>query len=272
MKRIFLTILPVLALVSVAPAQTNTGLVIRSDGALLPTNAVGVIINALGLQPWMTNTNTPLFLPPIVAPTLPVKDTGWFLKFGSVGGIRTMGTDLRIDGHVTFNSPNQVRSQLDIPANPKYAVFTLDLGDNYTDFELKGTTNNWSGGGMVWFYHSPDPQKAVIWQQIWNVRPDVYFTDSQYVKPGDANMNQRTWRKQSATQSIAAMRSNTNSVIGSVTVVIGDTGGAISPTNRSLIFSWCRMTPTGPEADASGRSIWRTARPEWVAEIPIITQ
>lgn len=56
-----------LAAAGLPPAQaqtnaTNTAIMLRNGTNLVPTNAVGVLSNALGLQPWATNTNTPLFV------------------------------------------------------------------------------------------------------------------------------------------------------------------------------------------------------------------
>lgn len=91
----------------------------------------------------------------------------------------------------------------------------------------------------------------------------VFFTDSQYVNPLDPQQNQRTWRKQTSTQSIAAMRSNGNSVIAGVTAVVRDTG-VVNRYNTTLVWSYCRLTPTGYEVDTGGKSIWRTITPKWV--------
>lgn len=146
-----------------------------------------------------------------------------------------------------------------------YAVLDIELGGNYTDFELKASVANWAGGSMVYFYHSPDPSKSTFTSQIWSVRPDVFFTDSQYTNVGDPQQNQRTWRKQSATQSIAAMRTHAQSVIPSVTIVVRDMG-VINRYNTALVWSYCRITPTGYEVDTAGRSIWHTITPKWISQ------
>lgn len=145
----------------------------------------------------------------------------------------------------------------------QYPTFTIPLGGNYTDFELKATTVNYVGGAMVYFYHSPDPQKSAIPQQIWTNRPDVFFTDSQYVKPGYPEENQRAWRRQSTTQSIAAMRTNGNSRISAAIITVRDLG-TINPGNAALVWSYCRMTSTGYEEDPGGKSIWTPIVPTWI--------
>lgn len=162
---------------------------------------------------------------------------------------------------------------LDARYAPKegFAVFNIPLGGNYTDFELKATTMNYATNGanpsgMVYFYHSPDPGKASIPEQIWSTQPGVFFTDSQYVNGTNAPMNQRTWRKQSSSQSIAAMRANGASVIAGVVVSVmpsGPSAAQINATNPALIWSYCRMTPTGYEEDAGGHSVWHPIQPTW---------
>lgn len=147
-----------------------------------------------------------------------------------------------------------------------YATFNIPLGGAYTDFELKASAVNFVGGGMAFFYHSPDPGKSVIPSQIWSTRPDVFFTDSQYVKPGYPEENQRVWRKQDSSHSIADLRTNGNSVIAGVVVVVRDTAGALNSANAALVWSYCRMTPTGYEEDAGGKSIWHPIQPEWIAQ------
>ena len=191
--------------------------------------------------------------------TLRVSGSGTLEVVGNGTLISTLGF-----GTAAFANTGTAAAQL--PNNAQigtYAVFDIELGGNYTDFELKATVANWAGGNMVYFYHSPDPAKTIITGQLWNVQPDVFFTDSQYVNPLDPQQNQRTWRKQTSTQSIAAMRSNGNSVIAGVTVVVRDTG-VINRYNATLVWSYCRLTPTGYEVDTGGRSIWRTITPKWV--------
>lgn len=163
-------------------------------------------------------------------------------------------------GAVTYADAGQAHK-----AMAPYASFDIKLGAGFTDFELKATVDNFTDDpvNMVFFYHSPDPNESVV-PQVWTTRPDVYFTDSQFVG-SPPSRNQRYWRKQSASQSIAAMRTNGNSVIASVTVVVRDMG-TISPANPNLVWSYARMTPTGYEEDAGGKSIWHTITPKWISQ------
>jgi len=195
---------------------------------------------------------------------------GTTLRVAANGTLEVVGNPALISslglGSAAFAATGTAASQL--PNNAQvgmYAVLDIELGGNYTDFELKASAANWAGGSMAYFYHSPDPAKSTITSQVWTMRPDVFFTDSQYTNPGDPQQNQRTWRKQSATQSIAAMRTNAQSVIPGVTVIVKYMG-AINRYNAALIWSYCRLTPTGYEVDTAGRSIWHTITPKWISQ------
>lgn len=267
--------------VASASAQTNTGVVIGSDGVLRPSNAVAVIRSGI----FGTNVAAPLV----------VTNGEVRVKVGTTAGTVAAGDDARIVNAVQqgdqvpdaahadkawfledttqgthrlwnddgdwFGDLAGLAEALDV-ATVKYASFDIELGGQFTDFELKGTVTGWAT--MVFFYHSPDPSKSVITGQVWTTRPDVFFTDSQYVGT-PSYRNQRYWRKQNSSQSIAAMRSNGNSVIAGVTVVVRDRG-VISSRSPTLVWSYCRMTPTGYEQDAGGKSIWRPITPKWITQ------
>lgn len=240
MKNLLTISFLVLIAASGAMAQTNTGVAIQNGTTLLPTNAAGVIASAIS-----TNFATAAQGAKADSALQPTNSLAWS---------NVVGTPDTLGGYGITNALEA--------AQPKFATFDIPLGGGYTDFELKATTNAWAG--MVFFYHSPDPAKAVIPQQVWTNRPNVFFTDSQYVG-SPVEKNQRYWRTQTATNSIAAMRANTNSVIAGITVVVRDMG-AINPRNGNLVWSYCRMTPTGYEEDAGGKSIWRPITPKWVSQ------
>lgn len=365
MIRLLLLVLSVLFVPCVLLSQTTNTAVMIQGTSLLPTNAAGVISNALGLGPWATATN--ITMPDVdglsaalagklatngtaqaatlltnsvtgervdlttsagtnggrvifwanqwqdpmmgvrAAPkvgetdatymTIGVRNGQGFLATTYNGFTGAPNSSVRIETHgggLTklwaktlllqgggIDAPNATSTAATNVANvgtldnryaPKaaYAVFDIPLGGSYTDFELKASTSNFATNstytnGMVFFYHSPDPAKSAIPEQIWSTRPDVFFTDSAWV--GATNyMNQRSWRKQSASQSIAAMRAaGVNSVIAGVVVVVRDMG-VINPTNAALVWSYCRYTPTAYEADGGGRSIWVPVTPRWVSQ------
>lgn len=361
MIRLLLLVLSVLFVPCVLLSQTTNTAVMIQGTSLLPTNAAGVISNALGLGPWATATNITMsdvdglqgalngklatngtaqaavlltnsttgervtiendvmggrlifwanqYQDPTINVVAKPKVGDTYLTYMSIGVRDGQGflatadngpigpSSVRIETYGggltklwaktlllqggTINAPNATSTAATNVANvgtldnryaPKaaYAVFDIPLGGSYTDFELKASTSNFATNstytnGMVFFYHSPDPGKSAIPEQIWSTRPDVFFTDSAWT--GATNyMNQRSWRKQSASQSIAAMRAGgVNSVIAGVVVVVRDTG-VISPTNAALVWSYCRYTPTAYEADGGGRSIWVPVTPRWVSQ------
>lgn len=145
----------------------------------------------------------------------------------------------------------------------KYAVFCIPLatGDHWTDFELKGTTDDFLTDPMIFFYHSPDPAKSVIWQQVWTTRPDVYFTDSG--KTGTPN--RRAWIKQDATHSIVDMLADANSEVGGFIVIVRDD---LSASRPNIVWSYTLMDGATKDNDASGRDIWRPIVPiRWTNDL-----
>ena len=153
------------------------------------------------------------------------------------------------------------------PIAPPYAVIYIPLpaGSQWTDFELKASTNNFTNvtTGMVFWYHSPDPTKLIITGQRWTVRPDVYFTDSG--KTGTPN--QRGWIKQNDTQSIFAMLTDANSEVGGFLIVIKDD---LSAHRDHLVFSYSLLDASTGDKDPANRGVWRPVWPqEWVNSFDI---
>lgn len=147
----------------------------------------------------------------------------------------------------------------------KYAVFWIPLspGDAWTDFELKGSTDNFVADtpNMIFFYHSPDPAKSVIWQQVWTNRPDVYFTDSG--KTGTPN--RRAWIKQTASDSIFALLADANSEVGGFLVIVRDD---LSAHRAGMVWSYNLMDGVSSDNDAAGRSVWRPIVPiRWTNDL-----
>lgn len=147
----------------------------------------------------------------------------------------------------------------------QFAVFWIPLhpGDQWTDFELKASTDNFlsDNPNMVYYYHSPDPTKSVIPQQIWTTRPDVYFTDSG--KTGTPN--RRAWRKQNATQSVFAMLSDANAEVGGFIVIVRDN---LSAHRTTMVWSYALMDGSAFDNDASGRDVWRPIVPiRWTNDL-----
>ena len=122
----------------------------------------------------------------------------------------------------------------------------------WTDFELKGSTNNFAS--MHYFYHSPDPAKAHVTAQLWDVRPLVLFTDSQAP-------DRRVWIPQTGTDAIHDLLADTaNSYVGGWLVYVRGLGLTRAEL-EGWVWSYVLMDGADTEDDPAGRSIWRLARP-----------
>ncbi|MCC7519492.1 MAG: hypothetical protein IT578_09935 [Verrucomicrobiae bacterium] len=140
-----------------------------------------------------------------------------------------------------------------------YPVFILELGDNWTDFELKASTNAFTE--IQYFYVSSLTNATCD-----DPDPRVYFTDS--------GNDPRAWRKQTAHQSILSQLTDTNSIVRQVvvypsllTVKAGATNSSsawMTATNSHLIWSYVRFDGVDYEKDPSGRQIWTPIVPvQW---------
>ncbi|RRJ96723.1 hypothetical protein Ga0100231_023350 [Opitutaceae bacterium TAV4] len=135
---------------------------------------------------------------------------------------------------------------------PKFAIFTLPLGANFTDFELKATVSNFGGHSpftdLYLYYHSPDPARVAVSGQT-GPKPTVFFTDSGWT-------DRRRWRRQSTTESIYAMRSSTGATIAAAIVVV-PVDVTIRPDNPNLVWSYQRIS------GGSYENIWTPIVPTW---------
>ncbi|MDR1280446.1 MAG: hypothetical protein LBK99_06455, partial [Opitutaceae bacterium] len=54
----------------------------------------------------------------------------------------------------------------DLPPPPRYAIFILPIGGDFTDFELKATQSNFGEHApftdLYFYYHSPDPARQSV--------------------------------------------------------------------------------------------------------------
>ena len=145
-------------------------------------------------------------------------------------------------------------------ASGSFPMFVLGLGDNWTDFELKATTNNFTGGSaLVYFYMSSLSNSLCD-----DPDPYVYFTDS-----GAAD--KRVWKKQTAHASILSQLTDGDAVANqvivfpSLQVVTGvatnSSAAWLTATNPHLIWSYVRYDGVDYERDPAGRSIWTPVAP-----------
>ncbi|MDR1279688.1 MAG: hypothetical protein LBK99_02550 [Opitutaceae bacterium] len=145
----------------------------------------------------------------------------------------------------------------DLPPSPLYVIFTLPLGSGFSDFELKATLSNFGEHSpftdLYLYYQSTDPARQSVSGQT-GPKPAVYFTDSGWT-------DRRRWRKQSATQSIYAMRSSTSAIVAGAIVVV-PVDAVIRPDNPALIWSYQRISA------GSYENVWHPIVPTWALVAP----
>lgn len=124
----------------------------------------------------------------------------------------------------------------------------------FTDFELKGSTNNFAS--MQFFFHSPNPDASAVTAQVWPAPPDVFYTDSRHA-------DRRRWIRLPADQpdGIALRLAGIDSVIGGWLVIVRGFGRTRSEW-EAFVWAYVFMDAIGyPDGDPGGRSVWRPIRP-----------
>jgi len=145
-----------------------------------------------------------------------------------------------------------------------YPVFRLDIGlvdGNWTDFEIKASTNNFES--MVYYYKSWTPTQEVAWADTNSL---TYFTD-------DYSADVRVWHQQTNGTAISSHLASTNSVVQWVYFYPShecavDWETWMSSTNRSLVWSFVRVDDLGFEMNTGGtKQRWNPIRPDsWDVE------
>lgn len=145
-----------------------------------------------------------------------------------------------------------------------FPVFKLDLGlvdGNWTDFEIKASTNNFTA--MVYFVQT--------WTNAYTLWGDtntlIYYTD-------DHTADVRVWRQRTnSALCIGDNLTSTNSVVQWVYFYpshncSNDWSTWMYATNKNLIWSWVRADKLGQEMNASGtKQHWNPIRPDsWEVE------
>lgn len=133
-------------------------------------------------------------------------------------------------------------------------VFMIDNlpGGAWTDFEFKGSTNNFEV--MHYWYHSPDPAVSTVTNQVWEVRPAVYFTDSRAAEA-------RAWIAQDDQQSIYGMLTDSaNSYVGGWLIYVRGLGLTRAELEK-WVWTYALMDGANWEEDPAGGMIWRMASP-----------
>jgi hypothetical protein len=138
-----------------------------------------------------------------------------------------------------------------------FPVLRLELGGQWTDFELKASTNNFAS--LVYYVKSSGTNAYEDDTNVW-----IYFTDDY---AGDL----RRWVKSAPGTGIwSQLVEPTNSVVGAAIVCpshecVVNWEGWMSPTNERLVWSYVRYDGIDLERNASGtKTRWSAAVPvEW---------
>jgi hypothetical protein len=137
-----------------------------------------------------------------------------------------------------------------------FPVFHLDLGNNWTDFELKASTNNFSN--LVYWAMSSATNCVADDTNIW-----TYFTD-------DYSPDPRQWLRSPPATPILSQLTNVNSVVSAVVVCPSHDcqipwQSWMSATNDRLVWSFARYDGIGFETNRTGtKTRWNATLPvEW---------
>ena len=138
-----------------------------------------------------------------------------------------------------------------------FPVLRLELGGQWTDFELKASTNNFQT--LVYYVMSSETNAWTSDTNVW-----VYFTD-------DYAADVRKWQKSAPATAIGDQLADAvNSEVESVVVCPSHEcaeawQGWMSRTNSRLVWSFVRYVGIGLEMNATGtKSHWTAAVPvEW---------
>ena len=144
-----------------------------------------------------------------------------------------------------------------------YPVFKLDIGNidgNWTDFEIKATTNNFDS--LVYYYKS--------WTTNTGGNPDtnayVFFTD-------DYATDVRQWFCKTNNTAISEHLLSEDSVVHAVYFYPSHDctwSNWMSATNSALVWSWVRVDDLGFEQNVDeSKQLWSAIQPvEWVTARP----
>ncbi len=138
-----------------------------------------------------------------------------------------------------------------------FPVLRLELGGQWTDFELKASTNNFTS--LVYYIKSSGVTGHQDDTNVW-----IYFTD-------DYAADMRRWVKSAPGTGIwSQLVDPTNSVVGAAMVFPSheceaNWAGWMSPTNERLVWSYARYDGIDLERNATGtKTRWSAVTPlEW---------
>jgi len=146
------------------------------------------------------------------------------------------------------------------PKEPSYPIFRLPMGETWTDFELKASTNNFTN--LVYYYISSGTNTVGYGDSnAWVCFSDDYQTDV------------RAWRKSPPGSNIYAQLTSTNAVVDTIYVMPSHDcevpwADWMNPTNKNLLWSWVRFDGVDFEKNFDGtKQRWNLIRPDsWELE------
>jgi hypothetical protein len=134
--------------------------------------------------------------------------------------------------------------------------------NTWTDFELKGSVNNFEGNSdnaLVYFYGSAGEVGGTVTHPAIGTTLAVYYTDDM---GGTDHAAARKWRAKDASKSLYEQRENDNSTIVGVVVVVPIDDAVINPHNPNLTFVYQRLNPMEMEEK------WMPIAPVWTVVAP----
>jgi len=157
----------------------------------------------------------------------------------------------------TQSTNNLWKSTTDLLDSYSYPVFTIDLGGNWTDFELKGSTNNFTN--LCYYVMSHSTNEWTTDTNVW-----FFFTD-------DYSEDVRQWHKATLGDTIRSQL--VDPINSEVERVILEPSHECNPewqtwmskTNDKLIWSYVRYDGIGFEMNKTGsKQHWNPIIPtEW---------
>jgi hypothetical protein len=136
-----------------------------------------------------------------------------------------------------------------------YPVLRLELGGQWTDFELKASTNNFES--LCYYIMSSGTNAWTTDTNVW-----IYYTD-------DYASDVRKWQKSGHLIGICRQLTDpTNSEVRAAIVLPshecdGDWQTWMTPTNTKLVWSYVRYDGIGFEMNATG------TKSRWTAVVPV---
>jgi len=169
------------------------------------------------------------------------------------------GTTTYTSNRVSYIGTNNFGGSTDTTIPETFPVIVLSIGGQWTDFELKASTNNFANtDGLVYYLISSSTNNYADDTNAW-----VYFTDDY-----DTNFPHK-WRTATNATPIASQLISTNSVIDYIVVYPSHNCQKnwqdwMSITNTKLVWSFVRFDGADFERNLSGTGQhWNLVVPQW---------